>query len=524
MHENREISDTPWKVQGRSAKAINRTADMHVAEKSDCAVVPVKQPNKGSPLPTEAVEGRAQAKENIDQPRMHLTQSGVRMFQGLNGVRKAAKERKQERFTSLLHHLTVNLLRDSFYALQRKASPGVDGISWQEYETGLEDRITDLHRRVHRGAYRAKPSRRVYIPKSDGRQRPIGVAALEDKIVQQAVVTILNQIYEADFKGFSYGFRPGRSPHQALDALSVGIQRKRVNWILDADISAFFDKLNHEWAVKFIEHRVADPRMLRLIQKWLKAGVSEDGQWSETESGTPQGSVVSPLIANVYLHYAFDLWADVWREKVAKGDMIVVRYADDLVVGFQHRTDAERFLREFKDRMAKFGLELHPDKTWLIEFGRYAARDREQRGEGKPETFTFLGFTHFCGQRHKTGTFTVRRITAKKRMVAKLKAIKVELQRRKHDRTTEVGAWLEKVIQGYYQYHAVPRNIDQLRLFKKRLNRLWRDVLIRRSQRAQIRWERLLSLFNRWIPDPRVLHPYPDARFAATYPSWKPYA
>jgi RNA-directed DNA polymerase len=524
MHENREISDAPWKAQGRSAKAINRTADMHVSEKSGCAVVPVKQPNKGGQLPAEAVEGRAQAKENIDQSRMHLTQSRARMSQGLDGVRKAARKRKQERFTALLHHLTLDLLRDSFYALKRKASPGVDGVSWQEYESGLEDRITDLHSRVHRGTYRAKPSRRVYIPKSDGRQRPIGIAAVEDKIVQQAVVAILNQIYEVDFKGFSYGFHPGRSPHQALDALSVGIQRKKVNWILDADISAFFDKLKHEWAVRFIEHRVADRRILRLIQKWLKAGVSEDGQWSKTDLGTPQGSVISPLIANAYLHYAFDLWADVWRRKMAKGDMIVVRYADDLVLGFQNRTDAERFLQEFKERMAKFGLELHPEKTRLIEFGRYAARDREQRGEGKPETFTFLGFTHFCGQRHKTGTFTVWRITAKKRMVAKLKAIKAELQHRKHDRTTEVGAWLQKVAQGYYQYHAVPGNIDQLRLFKRRLNRLWRNVLVRRSQRAQIPWERLTPLFDRWIPEPRVLHPYPDARFAATHPSWEPYA
>jgi group II intron reverse transcriptase/maturase len=338
------------------------------------------------------------------------------------------------------------------------------------------------------------------------------------------VVAILNQIYEVDFKGFSYGFRPGRSPHQALDALSVGIQRKKVNWILDADISAFFDKLSHEWAVKFIEHRVADRRILRLIQKWLKAGVSEDGQWSKTDLGTPQGSVISPLIANAYLHSAFDLWADAWRRKIAKGDMIVVRYADDLVLGFQNRTDAERFLREFKERMAKFGLELHPEKTRLIEFGRYAAQDREQRGEGKPETFTFLGFTHFCGQRHKTGTFTVWRITAKKRMVAKLKSIKLELQHRKHDRTTEVGAWLQKVAQGYYQYHAVPGNIDQLRLFKRRLNRLWRTVLIRRSQRAQISWERLTPVFDRWIPEPRILHPYPDTRFAATHPSWEPYA
>jgi RNA-directed DNA polymerase len=328
---------------------------MHVLEKSDCVVVPVNQPNKGGQPSAEVGEGRAQTKENIVQSHMHPTQSGKRRSQGLDGVREVAKERKQERFTALLHHLNVDLLRDSFYALQRKASPGVDGVTWQEYETGLEDRLVDLHSRVHRGAYRAKPSRRVFIPKADGRQRPLGIAALEDKIVQQAVVTILNQIYEVDFKGFSYGFRPGRSPHQALDALTVGIQRKRVNWVLDADIRGFFDNLSHEWMMKFIEHRVADRRILRLIQKWLKAGVSEDGQWSETKLGTPPGAVVSPLIANVYLHYLFDLWADVWRKKVAKGDVIVVRYADDLVVGFQHRTEAERFLKQFRERLAKFG-------------------------------------------------------------------------------------------------------------------------------------------------------------------------
>jgi group II intron reverse transcriptase/maturase len=347
----------------------------------------------------------------------------------------------------------------------------------------------------------------------------LGVAALEDKIVQQAVVTILNQIFEVDFKGFSYGFRPARSPHQALDALTVGIQRKRVNWVLDADIRGFFDNLSHEWTMKFIEHRVADRRILRLIRKWLKAGVSEDGQWSETKLGTPQGAVASPLLANVYLHYLFDLWADVWRKKVAKGDVIVVRYADDLVVGFQHRTDAERFLKEFRERLAKFGLELHPDKTRLIEFGRFAARDRKARGEGKPETFTFLGFTHYCGQRHKSGTFTVGRITAKKRMVAKLKAIKAELQRRMHDRMADVGAWLRKVVLGYYQYHAVPGNTTQLRIFKLRVCRLWQSVLVRRSQRAQMRWARFTPVLNRWIPPPRVLHPYPDARFYATHPS-----
>jgi RNA-directed DNA polymerase len=520
MHENREISSAPWSDdQGRSAKAMNRTADMHALEKSDCAVVPVKQPNKEGRPSAEAVEGRAQTKENIGQSHMHPTQSGKRVSQGLDGVRRTAREKKQERFTALLHHLSIELLRDSFCALQRRASPGVDGVTWQEYEAGLEDRLIDLHSRVHRETYLAKPSRRVFIPKADGRQRPLGIAALEDKIVQQAVVTILNQIYEGDFKGFSYGFRPGRSPHQALDALTVGIQRKRVNWVLDADIRGFFDNMSHELTMKFLEHRVADRRVLRLIQKWLKAGVSEDGQWSETNLGTPQGAVVSPLLANVYLHYVFDLWADVWRKKVATGDIIVVRYADDLVVGFQQRTDAERFLKEFRERLAKFGLELHPDKTRLIEFGRFAARNRRQRGEGKPETFTFLGLTHFCGQRIRDGAFIVWRITAKKRMVAKLKAIKAELQRRKHDRTATVGAWLRTVVLGYYQYHAVPGNTTQLRIFQRRVNRLWRSVLIRRSQRAQVRWERLTPLLNRWVPPPRVLHPYPDARFYATHPS-----
>ena len=492
--------------------------EQDVQEKSDRAVVPLNQPNKEGQLSAEAGEGRARTKENIVQSHKRPTQSGKGLSQGLHGVRQAAKDRKQERFTALLHHLNVALLRESFYALKRQASPGVDGMTWQEYETGLGDRINDLHSRVHRGAYRARPSRRVYIPKADGRQRPLGIAALEDKIVQQAAVTVLNQIYEADFKGFSYGFRPGRGPHQALDALTVGIQRKRVNWVLDADIRGFFDNMSHEWTTKFIKHRVADRRMLRLIQKWLKAGVSEDGQWSATQLGTPQGAVVSPLLANVYLHYVFDLWVEVWRKKVARGDVIVVRYADDLVLGFQHRADAERFLAEFRDRLLRFGLELHPEKTRLIEFGRFAVRNRKQRGEGKPETFTFLGLTHFCGSLTSSGAFNVWRLTAKKRMVAKLNVIKAELQYRKHHRTSEVGAWLRKVVQGYYQYHAVPGNTSQLRVFRRRVCRLWRSVLVRRSQRAQVGWDRLNPLLNRWIPHPRVLHPYPDKRFDAIHP------
>src|SRR5665213_1206824 len=520
MHENRETSEMPEEnLDLRTAgEGESRTSRTHVFEESDSGIVPMNHSNKdGQPL-AESEEGRPLIKENTHQLSTHSTQSEVRVSQGLAGVRKAAKERKEMKFTSLLHHLTVDLLRDSFYALKRKAAPGVDGVTWWEYEVGLEDRLADLHSRVHRGAYRAQPSRRVYIPKPDGRQRPLGIAALEDKIVQQAAVTILNQIYEVDFKGFSYGFRPGRSPHQALDALYVGIQGKRVNWVLDADIRGFFDNMSHEWTMKFIEHRVVDRRMLRLIQKWLKVGVSEDGQWSETEVGTPQGAVVSPLLANVYLHYVFDLWVEAWRKKVANGDVIVVRYADDLVVGFQHRADAERFLKEFRERLAKFGLELHAEKTRLIEFGRFAAENRKRRGEGKPETFTLLGFNHFCGRTTHAGVFTVWRITAKKRMVAKLKALKVELQRRKHDPTRETGAWLRKVVLGYYQYHAVPGNSTQLRVFWRRACRLWRSVLVRRSQRAQVRWGRLFPILHRWIPQPRVLHPYPDVRFAATHP------
>ena len=392
---------------------------MYVLEESDCAVLPMKLPNKEAKASAEAAEGRARTKENDVQHHTYPTQSGIRVSQGLGGVRRTAQARKQEQFTALLHHLTVDLLRESYYALKRGAAPGVDGVSWQEYEHNLEEQLVSLHQRVHRRTYRAQPSRRVYIPKADGRQRPLGIATLEDKIVQQAVVGILNQIYEVDFRGFSYGFRPGRSPHQALDALHVGITRKRVNWILDADIRGFFDHMSHEWTMKFMAHRVADNRILRLISKWLKAGVSEHGEWSETTAGTPQGAVISPLLANVYLHYVFDLWVDAWRRKVASGEVVVVRYADDLVVGFQHRDDAERFLKEFRQRLASFALELHPEKTRLIEFGRFAQVSRDRRGEGKPETFTFLGFTHYCATNSK-GYFAVRRKTLAKRMRATL--------------------------------------------------------------------------------------------------------
>ena len=472
--------------------------------------------NDGQPS-AEREEGRPQIEENTLQPNTHLTQGKERVSQGLERVRTAAREHKEMRFTALLHHMTVDLLRESFYALKRKAAPGVDGVTWHEYETGLEERLVDLHSRVHRGAYRAQPSKRKYIEKSDGRLRPLGIAALEDKIIQAATVTILNQIYEEDFLGFSYGFRPGRSQHDALDALAFAIEHKKVNYILDCDIRSFFDNLDKSWLLQFVEHRVADPRILRLIQKWLKAGVMEDGMWSDPETGTPQGSVASPLLANVYLHYAFDLWVNVWRQKRAQGEVIVVRYADDIVLGFQYQTDADRFREHLTERLKKFGLELHPDKTRRIEFGRFAEPNRKKRGEGKPETFGFLGFTHICGKT-KNEKFALKRKTIAKRMSAKLKEIKQQLRTRMHDPTAQTGKWLQSVVQGYFNYHAVPGNLSQLCVFRNRVIRLWRWALRRRGQKRRPNWARMTRLAQRWLPTPRALHPYPDARFAAHYP------
>jgi group II intron reverse transcriptase/maturase len=472
--------------------------------------------NKDTRLSAESGEGRPLIKENAGQTNTYPTQSGKGVSQGLAGVRKAAREHKGMKFTALLHHLTVELLGESFYSLKRKAAPGVDGVTWQEYESGLENRLVDLHGRVHRGAYRALPSRRVYIQKEDGRQRPLGVAALEDKIVQQAVVTILNQIYEEDFLGFSYGFRPGRSQHDALDALSYALLKKKVNYILDADIRGFFDNLDKSWMIQFMEHRVADPRILRLIGKWLKAGVMEEGQWSELQTGTPQGSVVSPLLANVYLHYSFDLWVNVWRQKWAQGEVVVIRYADDTILGFQYQTDADRFLENLRERLAMFGLELHPDKTRRIEFGRFAEENRKRRGEGKPETFDFLGFTHISGK-NSLGRFMVRRKTIRKRMRGKLRKVKQQLRMRMHDPLPQTGRWLQSVVQGHFNYYAVPGNLASLGAFRDRVLALWWRTLRRRSQTHRISWTRTLALAQRWLPQPSTLHPFPDARFAAIH-------
>ena len=452
------------------------------------------------------------AKENIVESNTRPTQSGERVSQGLHGVRERARKNKQERFTALLHHVTPELLRESFYALKRKAAPGVDGVTWEEYATGLEDRLKDLHGRVHRGAYRAQPSRRVYIPKANGQQRPLGIAALEDKIVQQAVGTVLNAIYEEDFRGFSYGFRPGRSQHMALDALYVAIKRKRVNWILDLDLKSFFDNIPKEELVQLVEKRIADPRVLRLIQKWLKAGVMEDGVWSETEAGTPQGAVISPLLSNVYLHYVLDQWTDQWRQ-TARGDITIVRYADDAILGFERQDEAECYLREMKEHLREYGLELNEDKTRLIRFGRFARLNRAERGEGKPEAFTFLGFQHICGK-NRLGRFEVRRITDGKRRRKKLQEIKQELRRRMHVPIAQVGEWLQSVLRGYYQYHAIPGNLPVLSRFRHRVARLWFRTLSQRSQRRPT-WAKLSPIFDHWLPIPHVMHAYPDARFDA---------
>jgi RNA-directed DNA polymerase len=405
----------------------------------------------------------------------------------------------------------------TFYALKRKAAPGVDGITWQDYEADLERQLGDLHDRVHRGAYRPQPSRRTYIPKADGRQRPLAIAALEDKIVQGATVMVLNAIYEEDFLGFSYGFRPGRGPHDALDALAVGITSRKVNYILDADIRSFFDSVSQEWLVRFVEHRIGDKRIIRLIRKWLKAGILEDGTVTVSDRGTGQGSVASPLLANIYLHYVFDLWAERWRRREATGDMIVVRYADDLVVGFQHEGDAHRFLDAMRARLEEFALSLHPDKTRLIEFGRHAAARREQRGLGKPETFNFLGFTFICSVSRR-GAFLLKRKTRRDRLRAKLAEIKEELRRRMHQPIPEQGRWLAQVIRGFFGYHAVPTNYAALGDFRAQVTWLWLRSLRRRSQKDGSLWERIAKLADDYLPKPRILHPWPNQRFAARHP------
>jgi RNA-directed DNA polymerase len=507
----RGVADQRWAGRGGNASGGNPL--MNDREKSDRPVLPANPPNKPGEPSAEVGEGRGLPEGNTAS-ETHPGRSAGQGVSDLDRVRQVARLDREVRFTALLHHVSVDRLREAYRAISPNAAPGVDGVTWRDYGQDLEGNLEDLHARVQRGAYRARPARRVFIPKPDGRQRPLGVASLEDKILQRAVAEVLNAIYETDFLGFSYGFRPGRGAHDALDALAVGIARKKVNWVLDADVSDFFGSLDRSWLLKFLEHRIADRRVLRLIQKWLAAGVIEDGEWSNTEQGTAQGASVSPLLANVYLHYVFDLWADQWRRRNARGDVILSRFADDYVAGFQHRDDAERFLADLRERFAQFGLELHPDKTRLIEFGRFAARDRARRGERKPETFTFLGFTHICAtDRH--GRFQLKRVTSKKKMRAKLKSVKTEMRRRMHHPIPEQGRWLARVLQGHYNYYAVPNNSEALHGFRRRVIRLWLQALRRRSQKDRLTWKRMLDLDARWLPEPRILHPWPNRRFDA---------
>jgi group II intron reverse transcriptase/maturase len=500
---------------------------MHGHEKSDSVIVAVKLANKvarpvaeqsgAGSAAAESAEPRAETEGNAGQQSTCRAQSRVSVSQALERIRKVARERKKEKFTALFHHISIELLEEAFFELKEDAAPGVDRLTWTDYEADLERKLEDLHNRVQRGAYRALPSRRVYIPKPDGRQRPLAVAALEDKIVQRAVAALLNAIYEEDFLGISYGFRPGRGTHDALDALCVGIDSRKVSWILDADIRSFFDTVNQEWLIRFVEHRIGDRRIIRLIQKWLKAGVLEDGVVSVSNQGTGQGAVISPLLANIYLHYALDLWAVRWRQRQAKGDMIIVRYADDFIVGFQHESDARRFLDEMRERLQKFALTLHPEKTRLIEFGRFAAERRKRRGLGKPETFNFLGFTFICGKTRQ-GKFQIKRKTRRDRMRAKLRMIKEEMWRRMHQPIPAQGKWLRHVVRGYFNYHAVPTNGRALVAFRIEIAKRWYRVLTRRSERTKLNWERMKRLIDDWLPKPRILHPWPDKRFAVSHP------
>jgi RNA-directed DNA polymerase len=491
--------------------------------KSGSAIVAVKPTNKAEPSAAEPVEPRAGAEGNAGRQSTHRTQSRASVSQALERIRQVVKQSKGEKLTALLHHISEDMLKVAFYELKAGAAPGVDGLTWKDYEAGLDGNIEGLHARVHRGAYRALPSRRVYIPKPDGKQRPLAIAALEDKIVQRAVVEVLNVIYEEEFLGFSYGFRPGRGTHDALDALAVGIDSRKVSWILDADIRSFFDTVNQEWLIRFVEHRIGDPRIVRLIQKWLKAGILEEGIVSASDRGTGQGSVISPLLANIYLHYVLDLWAERWRRREATGDMIIVRYADDIVVGLERESDARRFLEAMRERFERFSLSLHPDKTRLIEFGRFAAVNRKRRGQGKPETFNFLGFTFICGKSRR-GKFLLKRKSRQDRMRAKLKDIKQQLRKRMHQPIPQQGKWLRQVINGYFNFHAVPTNSRALSVFRHRVTLHWRRVLQHRSHKAEMTWDRMRKLVKDLLPKPRIRHPWPSARFAVRHPRWEPYA
>jgi RNA-directed DNA polymerase len=482
------------------------------AEESDAVVVPEKL-TKTRVTPVEPVEGRAAAKGKSAARNAPPAQDGQGALTALQRIGERAKQKPKEKWTNLLSHIKVPLLKEAYQRLKKKAAPGVDEVTWAEYGERLDERLRDLQDRVHRGSYHPQPVKRVLIPKSDGKTRPLGLTALEDKVVQQAARMVLEPIYEAEFIGFSYGFRPKRSAHQALDAVAESIQRK-VNWVLDADIRAYFDTIDHGHLQRFIEHRIGDSRMVHLLMRWVKAGVLEGDELHAAQEGTPQGAIISPLLANLYLHYVFDLWICQWRRRQAQGEVYAVRYADDLLLGFQKEEDARTLHSALAERLGQFGLELHPDKTRVIEFGRSARGNREQQGQSKPETFEFLGFTHICGT-SRAGKFQLKRRTSRKKRRAKMARLKEEARRRRHHRVAEQHAWLSQVLEGHYRYYGVPTNYHALAQFQRAVSRMWHRSLQRRSQRGRWSPERLKAFEQRLpLPSPRIYHPWPAQRFA----------
>jgi RNA-directed DNA polymerase len=511
MRENRESLPLSGKRPEREEKPMRRKSEMDGGKQSDSVILPTKAPNKERRCSAEGLEVRTLTKRKERKASSDWVQNQKKLPDGLERIRQRAGKEKDVRFTALMHHMNLERLKQAYQELNCKAAPGVDGVTWEEYGNNLENNLESLLEKLHKGTYHAKPSKRVAIPKPDGGERQLGIAALEDKLVQRVLSCILNAIYEQDFLGFSYGFRPHRNPHRALDALYVGITRKKVNWVFDMDIQGYFDNMSHEWIMNFINHRVGDPRVIRLIKKWLAAGIMDGTQWEAVKAGTPQGAVISPILANVYLHYSFDQWAAQWRTRKARGDVIIVRYADDMVVGFESQSDAEQFLGELRERLAKFQLSLHPQKTRIIQFGRFAARDRHTEGKDKPETFDFLGFTHICST-SRQGHFLIRRKTIRKRFRRKLLEVKEKLRRRMHQKLEDQGRWLRAVVQGYFNYHSIPLNWDTMGQFRTAVAKCWLKTLRRRSHKDRTKWSWFGQYVDQWLPKVRVIHPWPWER------------
>jgi RNA-directed DNA polymerase len=454
-------------------------------------------------------------KRNSEQPAVTATQRAGQTMNGLDRIRQAAKNDKTVRFNNLLHHVTTSLLFNAYYALKRKAKSGVDGETWQSYgASNLSEKLKDLHVKIQSGRYKPKPSKRIWIEKEDGKLRPIGISCLEDKIVQQALVMVLQEIYETEFKGFSYGFRPKKSQHQALDAVYIMLTTRRVNWILDADIKGCYDNINHEWLIKFLQARIADKRVIELVVKMLRAGIMDEGQKHPTEMGLAQGSVASPFFANIFLHYVLDLWADQWRKTQAKGECFIIRYADDFILGFQHKEDAEKMHAELAGRLEQFGLNLHETKTQLIEFGRFAEERRHAEKLGKPKVFNFLGFTHCCSKRRLDGAYTVKRITIKSKMRKKIREVREILYKNRARPVREQAKWIKGVVQGHFNYYGVPGNTHALKQFRTQINVVWFKALRRRSQKAvKLTWQKMKIIIAATMPKVRITHPYPSQRF-----------